>query len=311
MVAVAFIVTAAILDRDSGELLNRAWPALLLTLWLIAASNLIDFAHNAAGAFEQRATSFLSGRDVSTTPWLQQTKRLADPLVVRVQTGFVTLGVTAAFLTPAPVIWRLAWAVTVGATFFYAGIGLWGAAVVTNGVRAVAHAAAEDKKLNMYHADRLAGLGFAVRYADVATLLLLTGASAFPMALLMAQSGLRARGVAGYVLAGMVAALLIIWGGLTVAASLRSRGTIAKVVEALRDSELDTFAVEKRELIGRTGTKDQLEILKFKEDAAGQLRVGLFSGAGAWKDLFSVGAATLSIVDLYGSFTKALSVVQP
>ena len=294
---------------DEGKitlLLAKAWPALLLSIWLFAASGLIEFAYNAAKAFEKRAGTFLALRDVEESSWLHQQKHLTDPRREIGRWAFVALGIVAVLLMKAPWYWKLSWAFAVGTTFYYGGIGLWGAWVVTKGVGAVARTATEGQRLNVYHADRLAGLGFAVRYADVATLLLLTGLMAFPMALRMAQNGLDQQEALGYFLAGVVGMLLCVWAGFTVVATIRSRGAIATAIDTCRDTSLNDVADEKATLIAGGATKDQLELLTLKEDAAAQLRAGLFLGAGAWKDLFSVGAGAVSLVDLYGSFAKVL-----
>jgi hypothetical protein len=300
---------AAYLDNSTAtQKLRMLWPPALMVLWLCVGTRLIDWAHSCAATFESQASRLLADSAPSTTVWAIQRSWLCRSSARVVQVLFAGAGLLCVLLVALPWHWTLGWAVTIGLTFYLGAIGLWGSWVVTKGVAAVATDALKAERLNVFHADRLAGLGFAVRYADVATLLLLTGVSSLPMASLIVDKSIAMNSTLGWILVGIVVLLVGTWAVFTLQATLSARSSVASALDAYRDPILNRLAAEKARLIATNATAEEFQRLEIQEKAAAELRSGLFSGAGGWKDMFSVMAAGACVVDMWDKVHKALPI---
>jgi hypothetical protein len=307
LVTAAALVFATSLDDEAvARRLAMLWPPALMVVWLCIGTRLIDWAHSCAGAFEVQASRLLGASMNASAEWATQRSRLCKPKARLVQWSFAGAGVMCVLLIIVPWYWRLAWAVTIALTFYLGAIGLWGSWVVTKGVAAVATDALAAERLNLYHADRLAGLGFAVRYADVASLLLLTGVLSLPMATLMVERSVTMRSTHGWILVGVIVVLVGTWALFTLQATLSARSSVASALDAYRDPILHRLAAEKARLISTNASALEFERLEIQEKAAAELRTGLFSGAGGWKDTFSVVAAGACVIDMWDKVRAAL-----
>lgn len=299
------LAVALHLSANPANELNTLWQPVLMVLWLAVSSRLIDVAVGYARRFDNKAKSLLdrsSGNDFlrNHVAWI------TEPAAAVAGILFSLLGFCIVLLVSLPIIWKVAWSVVIISTFYYAGYGIWGAWVVTKTVKEYANEALENNALNAFHGDKYCGLGFALRYADIATLFMLTGITALPMAVMLAGKGLEMSSVKGLIVTSLVALALIIWGVFTFVSSVSGRSAIAHAVSSHRYKLLDEIALEKKHLIEIGNKKEELELLNLKEEAVLKIKTGIFSGAGAWKDLFSVGATGLALINVAQDVQKVI-----
>jgi hypothetical protein len=292
--------------------LNERWHLTLLVLWLAIGSHLIRWAYGKAEEFKRQV--LVLAAVPSAVPSAPALKRVVadheldvrSRRVIRLQAPFVFGGLALVALVDAPWCWRLSWVVTVGATLYYGAFGLWGAWVATHTVSEVAMEACRTERMRLFHADRLAGLGFAVKYADVATILLLTGATALPLAMYLGQQCVRMGSAMGSALGLLAAALTAVWVIFTLVSGLRGRCAVARAIEQFRTPLLNELADRKRTLIEQKGDKADFDLLDLREKAAVRLRSGVFSGVGGWKDLISLAISLSAIVESLQSWHAAV-----
>jgi hypothetical protein len=297
LVSALLLALAVYLDpeRIQGHL-PALWSPALMLVWLMAGSWLISKAHCVASKYQEHAVTMIGERGGGAI-WEHQTAWMRSRRSLWISIPFATLGLMIALLTDTAWYWRVSWASTVCATFYYAGHGMWGACVVCRGVASFARDALKGDKLNVFHADHLAGLGFAVKYADIATMFMFTGATALPMGIMLASKSMAMGTALGSVLSGLVALAILLWGVFAFSACLVGRSAIASAIVEYRDPLLCAIAIKKKEIIESGKNLKQLEILNIEEEAASHLRAGVITGAGAWKDLFNLVAVALALFD--------------
>ena len=293
LLGMAFYLSPAPRARYYTEI----WQPLLMALWLAAASGLIAKAHTRAQKFADRAKSMLRGRHDFPlleyhVSWLVARQAVISGIV------FATLGLIIVLLIDAAWYWRLAWAFLICATYYFAGFGLWGAWIVTRTVRQLPHELLTKDQLNIYHADHFGGLRFAVGYVDWATLFMLTGATALPMAILFAGKSLAANSLVGLLATFLIALAILIWAAFSLMSSVGGRIALDSTLSSYRDDLLDKIAEQKRKLIEEQRNSAELETLNAKQEAAVHIRTGLFRRAGAWKDLFSLTASAIALIEV-------------
>ncbi len=297
LISALLLALAVYLDPERiQDHVPALWPPALMIAWLVAGSWLISKAHCLASKYQEHAAAMMGERGGDAI-WEHQTAVMRSPRSLRISIPFATLGLVIVLLTDTAWYWRVSWASAVGATFYYAGHGMWGACVVCRGVASFARDALSGNKLNVFHADHLGGLGFAVKYADIATLFMLTGATALPMAVMLGRTSMAMRTSLGYILSSLVGLAILLWGMFAFSACLVGRWAIASAIADYRDPLLSEIAIKKREIIESGKNLKQLEILNIQEEAASHLKTGVITGAGAWKDLFNLAAVGMTLFE--------------
>lgn len=295
------LVLMAVAIYKSPEVLNnlysQLWQPVLMVLWLAIASWLIDKAHLYGKRFEMRANKVMADKNIQHplrqhSDWLSARQAFFSGVV------FALLGLCIVLLMDSQWYWKLFWSCVICFTFYYAGYGLWGAWIVTKTVAVFANEASWKGVVNVYHGDKCCGLGFALRYSDVATIFMLTGISALPMAVMIVDESLNMDDSKGILITALVALAIGIWGVFSFISSIKGRGAISNALLERRDVLLDEIAFDKRRMIERDKNSNGLEALLAKEEAVLKIKTGLFSGAGAWKDFFTTGAVALTLLDI-------------
>jgi len=304
LVSTVSFVLAVHLDPEKVEKhLSMLWPPVLMILWLLVGSRLISKAHSVASKYQEQAIT-LMGRKGGFAIWEHQTTWMRARRALWLSIPFATMGLTITLLINTAWYWNVSWALVVCPTFYYAGYGMWGSWVVTRGVASLSQDALKENKLNVFHADHLAGLGFVEKYADVATMFMLSGATALPMGVMLGEKSMAMRTPLGYALSALVALAILAWGVFALSASLLGRSAIVAAIIQHRDPLLSEIANKKKEIIRSGENMKQLEALDIQEEAASHLRTGVFTGAGAWKDLFNVVAVGFALFDYVQELQK-------
>ena len=136
------------------------WPMVLILLWISLASTLIGYALKCGARFSEAAKQICGDCDLLISrDW--KACSLISRRIVLVGVPFVFLGFFAAILAPVEIHWRLVRAFLVCSCFYYASFGLWGSYAVSRSVELLAREASRTGKLDAFHPDHLAGLGFA------------------------------------------------------------------------------------------------------------------------------------------------------
>ncbi len=306
LVSILSLALAVYLDPGKiEEHLPALWPPTLMILWLLVGSWLISKAHYVASKYQEQAVIMI-GKRGGCAIWEHQTAWMRSRRALWLSIPFATMGLMITVLIDAAWYWNVSWAFVVCSTFYYAGHGMWGSWVVTRGVALFARDALRENKLNIFHADHIAGLGFAEKYADVATMFMLSGATALPMGIMLGSKSMAMGTPLGYVLSALVALAILGWGAFALLASLLGRSAIASAIIQHRDPLLSEIANKKKEIIKSGENMKQLEALNIQEEAASHLKTGIYTGAGAWKDLFNVGAVGLALFDYIQELQKVI-----
>lgn len=225
------------------------WQPFLMILWLAGASWLIEKAYSRANKFQRRSGRMLSDSESTElsdhTDWLESREAVITGIL------FAFLGLVITVLVDAAWHWKVVWSFVVCATFYYAGYGIWGAWTVTRAITALAAEASKKSTLNIYHGDNYCGLGFALKYADVATLFMLTGVSALPMAAMLVGVALKMENYRGTFVIISITLAILIWGFFSFVSTVGGRSAIAFAVSNYRDTLLDNIASKKRDLSKR------------------------------------------------------------
>lgn len=307
IVSIFLLALAVYLDPEKiEEHLAVLWPPSLMILWLFFGSWLISKAHSVASKYQDHAVKLIGKRDRFSI-WEHQTTLMKSYRALWLSIPFSIVGLMITILVDVVWYWNLSWAFIVCSTFYYAGHGMWGSWIVTRGVALFSREALRENKLNIFHVDHLAGLGFAEKYADVATMFMLSGTTALPMGIMLGSKSIAMGTPLGYVLYALVALAILVWGVFALLASLFGRSAIASVILQHRDPLLSEIANKKKEIIKSGENMKQLEVLNIQEEAASHLRTGIFTGAGAWKDLFNVGAVGLALFNYIQELQKVIS----
>ena len=314
LVLTAFAVHAYWHSADIEDYASSNWQLILLLLALAVISPAISAAFSVADRFIEDSESLLANaaKDGGT---LGKTKSfclrfhkelLESSMAAVVGVMFAGLALAIVLLLPQlPWDTRLLYALTVCLTFYYAGFGLWSIWIVTQAVYAMAvHAEAEDA-LNTYHGDCQAGLSFVQTYADVATLFMLIGVLALPAAVFFGGIASASDSTSGSISFVLILLAVAVWAVFTFMSSLRGRFSLALVLRRHKQTALDRIAIERKEVLESSRyDAAKAEKLDARETLALRIRTGLFSGAGAWKDLFGLTASVLTLVETVapGSF---------
>jgi hypothetical protein len=290
----AVCTVAATDSRQFDQLLPILWPLLLVITWLFLASFLISWAERVNERFFLHAVEFC-GFSREDVPVHYAAVGLRSSRLLVVLVPFVTVGLVVSLLVPVPWIWKLTDALVVGSCFYYASFGLWGSYAASEAVSRLAEKALARKRLNVFHSDCLAGLGFAKAYADKASLFVLSGVAAFPMAVALAHQAMSDRQNRGKIIALLVACAIGVWAIFAILASLRGRYAIAGTIELFRAPLFDEIAQEKQRLIDAKADAEQFRLIEIREKALERINTNIFVGLGGWRDFYSLGAGALAV----------------
>jgi hypothetical protein len=270
------------------------WQSSLLIVLLLALSPFIGHAYRVAQAFSEAAKLALKG-DEPPSPIADHLQLMQSRKALLWFLPFILFGVVAGLLSSDDLGTRLFRSALIGTTLYYASFGLWGAIVVSSAISVTAQRTLTGKTLNVFHPDRHAGLGFCLKYANHATVLLFLGLFALPMGVTLANSGYARGDIGGIALAVSAIAAILAWTACTIIVGFRGRMAIHTAITRYLGDILTDLAQRKLALFEQRGSRQDYDMLVMKEEAANKLSRPFLIGVGAWKDAFSVGPAAFAI----------------